>query len=206
MNNYDIEMWRYSNLLKRKSPNEIMDFEHKKNKKATLQNTEIRINNWGLRGSDISEFKTAKRRILFLGGSITLGWGVEEKYVLTSKLQKMFDDVGFDAEVLNAGIGNYNASRYVTRYFRNLKKLKPTDIVINYFLRDAENLLPAKPNFLLKRSQVAVTLWTAYNRLFYKQGEKSLEEHYKNVYKANNLGFINMKKQLGILANYAKKK
>ena len=30
MNNYDIEMWRYSNLLKRKSPNEIMNFEHKK--------------------------------------------------------------------------------------------------------------------------------------------------------------------------------
>ena len=28
--NYDVEMTRYSNLLKVKSQNEIMDFEHKK--------------------------------------------------------------------------------------------------------------------------------------------------------------------------------
>ena len=132
MDNYDIEMWRYSNLLKRKSPNEVMDFEHQKNKKAKLQNVEIRINNMGLRGEDISELKTTKRRILFLGGSITLGWGVEEEYVLTSKLQKMFDDFDLDVEVLNAGIGNYNASRYVTRYFNNCQ---PTDIVVHYFER-----------------------------------------------------------------------
>ncbi len=205
MDNYDIEMWRYSNLLKRKSPNEVMDFEHQKNKKAKLQNVEIRINNMGLRGEDISELKTTKRRILFLGGSITLGWGVEEEYVLTSKLQKMFDDFDLDVEVLNAGIGNYNASRYVTRYFNNLDKLKPTDIVVHYFLRDAENLLPAKQNFLLKNSQLAVTTWTAFNRLFNKSGENSLVKHYQNIYKKNNEGFIKMKENLALLANFSRK-
>ena len=45
MDNYDIEMWRYSNLLKRKSKNIIMDFEHQKNKTAKLQKVDIRINN-----------------------------------------------------------------------------------------------------------------------------------------------------------------
>ena len=63
MDNYDIEMWRYSNLLKRKSNNKIMDFEHQKNKTATLQKVNIRINNWGLRGPDIAADKPTKRRI-----------------------------------------------------------------------------------------------------------------------------------------------
>ena len=54
MNNYDIEMWRYSNNLKRKSENVLMDFEHQRNKSVKLQNVDIRINNLGLRGSDVS--------------------------------------------------------------------------------------------------------------------------------------------------------
>ena len=45
---------------------------------------------------------------------------------------------------------NYNTQRYVTRFFEKLKDLRPSDIVINYFLRDAEDLKPTKPNYLLR--------------------------------------------------------
>ena len=48
--NYDVEMTRYSNLLKVKSQNKIMDFEHKKNASAKLQGIKIRTNKYGLRG------------------------------------------------------------------------------------------------------------------------------------------------------------
>lgn len=206
MDNYDIEMWRYSNLLKRKSNNLLMDFEHQKNKTAKLQKVDIRINNFGLRGADVSAKKSSERRILFLGGSITLGWGVEQNKTITSKIQKKFNEKKYDVEVLNAGIGNYNATRYITRYFTNLEELQPTDIVIHYFLRDAENLKPAKQNILLKNSQVAVTAWTALNRLFIKSGENVIENHYRNVYQEDNEGFIRMKEILNKLAKYAKDK
>ena len=107
-------------------------------------------------------------------------------------------------QVLNAGIGNYNTERYVTRFFKDLAPLAPTDIVVQYFLRDAEALPPASRNALLKRSQLAVTLWIAYHRLFDASGAQSLEDHYRTVYEPNAPGFITMKAKLKELADYAR--
>ena len=78
MTNYDIEMWRYANELKQKSDDPALDFDHLRSKKALLQSTEIRLNSWGLRGPEPLPERADLRRILFLGGSITLGWGVPE--------------------------------------------------------------------------------------------------------------------------------
>src|SRR5947208_1763514 len=78
MKNYDIEMWRYARELKIKSADPALDFEHLKNKSAVLQNVEIRLNEWGLRGDPVQPVSPDKRRILFLGASTTLGLGVSE--------------------------------------------------------------------------------------------------------------------------------
>src|SRR5215468_7852110 len=78
MTNYDIEMWRYARELKEKSTDPALDFVHLKNKSAVLQNVEIRLNDWGLRGNSVAASNPDKRRILFLGASTTLGWGVRE--------------------------------------------------------------------------------------------------------------------------------
>src|SRR5689334_2127500 len=79
MKNYDIEMWRYARELKVKSSDPSLDFEHLKNKSAVLQNVEIRLNEWGLRGDAVPAVSPDKRRVLFLGASTTLGWGVPEE-------------------------------------------------------------------------------------------------------------------------------
>ena len=90
--------------MKKKDKSPILDFDHKTNKSMILQNVEIRLNNRGLRGQDIPK-KIAHRRILFLGSSITLGWGVEEEQTTTSIVQKMFKDNGKTVEVINGGCG-----------------------------------------------------------------------------------------------------
>mgnify|MGYP001327417221 CR=1 FL=1 len=41
--------------------------------------------------------------------------------------------------VLNSGVGNHNTTRYVENFFTNHAHLNPTDIVVHYFLNDAEN-------------------------------------------------------------------
>lgn len=204
MTNYDIEMWRYANELKRKSPDPEIDFDHVKSRSALLQNTEIRLNEWGLRGPPVEPMPPGGRRILFLGGSITLGWGVGEDKTVEARLQRMLDARGEQVQVLNGGVGNYNAERYVSRFFKELSGLNPTDIVVQYFLRDAEDLQPGGGNFLLRHSELAVTLWIAYHRLFDKSGEHSLEEHYRRVYAPNQRGFVIMQAKLKELADYAK--
>ena len=78
MKTYDIEMWRYAKDLKVRSDDSQLDFDHVKSKSAVLQNVTIRLNEWGLRGGPVETLPPGGRRILFLGGSIALGWGVAE--------------------------------------------------------------------------------------------------------------------------------
>lgn len=205
MRNYDIEMWKYAKELKFKSNNPLLGHEHIPSSSATLQSVTIRINEKGLRGESVLPMADAKRRILFLGGSITLGWGVPEEKTLTAQLAEIFDSDGKRVQVLNAGIGNYNAPRYVERFLTKLTDLNPTDIVVQYFLRDAEQLEAGGANFLLHNSQLAVTLWAAGTRLFKPTGEDALEKHYKSVYDNNSKGFKEMESALSRLSMYAQK-
>jgi len=204
MSNYDIEMWRYANELKVPSPNPVLDFDHARSTSATLQSVQIRLNERGLRGGPIEPVPPGGRRILFLGSSITLGWGVAENDTVTVQLQRLLAADGRPVQVLNAGVGNYNTERYVTRFLAELADLSPTDVVVHFFLRDAESLIAGTRNPVLKHSQFAVTLWAAYHRLFDASGERSLVEHYRAVYRADAAGFGGMKGKLKELADYCR--
>jgi hypothetical protein len=82
MRNYDIEMWRYSKELKKESKNPLLGHEHIPSKEAILQSVKIRTNRHGLRGDEVKPKQESIKRILFLGSSITLGWGVAEEETL----------------------------------------------------------------------------------------------------------------------------
>jgi len=202
MRNYDIEMWRYARLLKHKSEEPLLAFEHVPNKSAVLELVDIRTNEWGLRGGPLPQLAPGQRRIVFLGSSITLGWGVPEDQTLTSRLQQMFAARGQDVQILNAGIGNYNAVRYVNRFLMRLTGLHPTDIVVHAFVRDAESIDPGGGNVLLRNSELAVTGWIAFERYFSAAGSETVEEHYRKVYEPDAPGFIAMKQALAKLAEY----
>ena len=173
-------------------------------KSAVLELVEIRTNEWGLRGGPVPPFVPGQRRILFLGSSITLGWGVREKETLTSRLQQMFATEGQDVQVLNGGIGNYNATRYVNRFLVRLTGLHPTDIVVHAFVRDAESIDPGGGNFMLRHSELAVTGWIAFQRYFSEAGSETVESHYRKVYAPDAPGFLAMKQALTELAAYGR--
>lgn len=204
MNTYDIEMWRYAKELKVKSDDPHLDFDHVTSKAATLQKVEVRLNEWGLRGGPVEPLPPGGRRILFLGGSIALGWGVAEADTIEARLERALRARGETVQVLNGGVGNYNADRYVSRFFKELSGLEPTDVVVHYFLRDAEDLPPGGGNILLRNSQTAVTLWIAYHRAFDRSGEASIVDHYKAAYRSDAPGFHVMQQKLAELAAYAK--
>jgi lysophospholipase L1-like esterase len=204
MKTYDIEMWRYAKELKHRSSDPDLGFDHLRSKSALLQSVRINLNEMGLRGGPLQPPADGERRILFLGGSITLGWGVPEDQTVETQLQEMLRASGDRVQVLNGGVGNYNAVRYVSRFFKELTELKPSDIVVQYFLRDAEALDNESGNFLLRNSELAVTLWIAYHRLLDRQGEQSLFQHYRKVYEPAAPGFLAMREKLHELAAYAK--
>ena len=204
MKTYDIEMWRYAKDLKVRSDDPQLDFDHVKSKSAVLQNVTVRLNEWGLRGGPVDALPPGGRRILFLGGSIALGWGVREEDTVEARLQQRLRGAGSQAQVLNGGVGNYNAERYVSRFFKELSDVNPTDIVVHYFLRDAEDLPPGGGNIVLRHSELGVTLWIAYHRLWDKAGEQTLVDHYKAAYEPHAPGFIRMTEKLKELSDYGK--
>jgi lysophospholipase L1-like esterase len=204
MTNYDIEMWRYAKELKYASPDPLLGHDHLHNASAVLQSVTIRTNEWGLRGGPVAPRKPNERRILFLGSSITLGWGVAEADTESAQLTRLFNEAGRPAEVLNGGVGNYNAVNYVQRFFAELKDVEPTDIVVQYFLRDAEDLDRGGGNFFLRHSELAVTLWIAATRVLDAGGEKSLGDHYAEVYRGDQPGYQAMLVALKKLADYAR--
>lgn len=204
MKNYDIEMWRYAQALKRRSDNPLLGHEHVKSASAQLQSVEVRTNEWGLRGGPAPPASAGERRILFLGSSVTLGWGVAEDETTTGRLQKMFEADGQNVRVLNGGIGNYNAVRYVELFKTQLKGLQPTDIVVHAFVRDAEVLEAGGGNWVLRNSQLAVVLWSALQRRMAGTGHQKLEDHYRKLYDPQASGFLAMKQALRELSDYAR--
>ena len=206
MQNYDIEMWKYSRELKQVSKNPILGHEHRPSSRATLQSVSIRINNAGIRGENIGPKQKNIKRILFLGSSITFGWGVEEEKTITQRLEKLLNKNRISYEVINAGIGNYNAVRYSEQFFFKYSQSNPDIIIVQYFVNDAEILKFKGGNWVLGNSQLAVTLWTFFNRYFRSSGENALKKHYKNVYNPSSEGFKSMKAALKRLGDYAHEK
>jgi lysophospholipase L1-like esterase len=204
MKDYNTEMWRYARELKFPSPDPRLGHEHLANVHAVLQSVTIRTNAWGLRGADVNATPApGTRRILMLGSSIALGWGVEEDKVVSSLLNRKFHAAGQRVEVLNGGIGNYNTARYVEHFLSRLAPLQPSDLLVLAFVRDGEELSQGGGNVLLRNSQLAVTAWVAINRLFTKSGEASLVDHYKRIYAPGSPALAAMKGEFAKLAAYA---
>jgi len=201
--NYDVEMWKYSRSLKKISTKKELGHEHISNHSARLQNVDIRINNLGMRGGE--PHLKADTKIIMLGSSITLGWGVSEELIYPSILkQSLQARTNRSIEVFNAGVGNYNTFREVESFFLKYKTLNPDIIVLNYFVNDAEILPAPKSNWLLENSQLAVLLWSRLEQIKTKFGvQESFEEHYKNIYQNDFEGWILTQKSFAKLGKYA---
>ena len=121
--------------LKTKVNNKKINHVHIKNKSAILQNTEIKINNFGQRDIqyDNSKLSEYDRSFLIIGSSVAMGWGVEHEKVFSNRLNKKSFQNKKKWIFINGGVGNYNTQRYVNNYFENWKELDFTDIIIHFF-------------------------------------------------------------------------
>ena len=200
MKNYDIEMWRYANELKTQDP--ILGHNHVSDKSSILQGVEIKLNSEGMRSD---EFEINDKKILFLGSSISLGWGVEQKDSYPGIIQTKLLSDSINYKVLNGSIGNYNTFRYVNNFLSNQTDIEPKVIVINYFINDAETLPINSSNWLIKNSQLFATLTITYKKLFSKSGF-DLKQYYNDLYKSDNQSFLEMKESLKKLSEYSKQR
>ncbi len=100
----------------------------------------IRINQLGLRGSDIPLSDTSKI-LLLIGDSVLFGVGVPDSSIISRFLQKKLDSEGWT--VLNTGVIGYRVEDYlnVAKYW--LKKYPVKSVILFYALNDIYQQEPA---------------------------------------------------------------
>jgi hypothetical protein len=181
---YNIEMVRYARELKQRDPSGEVSHIHRPNSSARLMGTPIALNSLGDRGPELAARTDRTRRILVLGSSVTMGWGVPFPEVFSSVLETRLNrerpfGQDYRFEFVNAGIGNYNTKFQSVLFKRQYPVVKPDLVILHYFIRDAEPIGMGRDNPILKHSYLAAFL---YNRVQLLGPRTSLFERYRDLY------------------------
>jgi lysophospholipase L1-like esterase len=150
---YDLEMWKYARDVKQVAADPLLGHEHAPNRQARLMGVDFRTNSKGLRDREFSyERVPGKLRVLMLGDSLTVGWGVAVDDTFAKRVERLYAAAGVEAEVINAGVGNYNTIQEMQYFLATGHKFRPDVVVLNFFINDAEALTPTTPPSALRRS------------------------------------------------------
>ncbi|MGB5658736.1 MAG: hypothetical protein WBO54_04570, partial [Thermoanaerobaculia bacterium] len=95
---------------------------------------QIRINDAGLRGSELGPSSEEILRVLIVGDSFVFGVGVEDSETFTALLPKDLARMGFTAEGLNAGIPAFGVPDAESWFRRHGADLDPDVVVLAIFL------------------------------------------------------------------------
>jgi lysophospholipase L1-like esterase len=137
--NYNMEMWRYSSELKLPLERQALPFHHIPNKSGSYYGVDISTNSLGFRDAEYSIIKPENtRRIVMLGDSHTLGWGVAFDDLFSKILERQLNQTGNTHEVINLGTGNYNSTMEVELFKWKGLGLDPDMVILMYFINDTE--------------------------------------------------------------------
>lgn len=155
---FDMEMWKYATQIKVPSDDPRVVHEHRLNGKALLMRVEVTTNAFGLREGERSLKKPpGTYRIIALGDSITMGWGVAQDKTYPAQLEQLLNTRSPQGparryEVLNLGVGNYNTVQEVMRLRNVGLQFEPDLITLGYFVNDAEPTPKPRRGFLIEHS------------------------------------------------------
>jgi len=206
---YHLEMWKYAVALKRISDNPDIGHEHVPNGRARLMGADVTINSAGLRDREVPTAKSeGTRRILMLGDSTTFGWGVKQDETLPAQLEKALRDIdSTPTEVINSGVGNYNASMEIAYFLERGQAYKPDIVVLNYFINDAEPTPVYRDVPWLARHSYAYAVlggaWDGFKRRM-AGGEQDWRSYYAGLYAEDAAGWTKAQEKIAALASFCR--
>ena len=168
---YNIEMVKYATGLKMPDPRGEVSHVHRPSSHARLMGVDVALNALGDRGPELKDPKVPERkRVLVLGSSVTLGWGVPFDSTFTARTEAMLNATrpfgpSWSFEFVNAGIGNYNTAFQRRLFERQYPQVKPDLVVLHYFISDVEPRGTGRNNPILKHSFLAAFLFNRWLEL-----------------------------------------
>jgi lysophospholipase L1-like esterase len=199
---YDIEMTRYAMNVKEDSKNPKIGHVHKPGSNMELMDVNVSINSDGLRDRDYPIERGDAYRIIFLGDSLTFGWGVEQEYTFQYLLEEEISKTT-PTEIINFGTGNYNTEQEVNLFFEKGVKYNPDKVVLFYFINDAEATPEKSGLWFLGYSHFISFYWSRINSLMNNiAAAKSYKDYYTALYMDDQEGWINSRKAMLELRDY----
>jgi len=186
---FSMEMWKYAVELKRPVADPQLSFVHVPNRSAFLMGVEVSINSEGRRDRDYPRAKPADvYRIIMLGDSTTLGWGVPLDQTVAKLLESDLNRNG-RYEVINAGVGNYGTVQEVAHYKTYDRSWRPDLVILEYFINDAEPVPREATLGLISRSYLLSFTASRYDAMLRLAGLRpQWNEYYAGLYKNDQAG------------------
>ena len=200
---YDVEMFKYSRFLRADAPEGAPEMHHwhRPGRAARLQGVDMAINSHGLRDHEHDDAPPpGVTRIVVLGDSITLGWGVEMEATYPKVLERELNAGGRGRyEVINGGVGNYTVTRMIGLYRHELHRYQAPVVVFAFFLNDA-NEVPDGPGRVLVHTplQFPVFLWSRAQRVAARYGLlPDFDRYYADLYAEGSPTAVAFRERLG---------
>ena len=200
---FSMEMWKYAVSLKQPVPDARLSFAHRANRSAFLMGVPFSINSAGLRDREFPREKPpGVYRIVWLGDSTTVGWGVPLAGAAPKILERELNAAGRGrCEVLNAGVGNYDTVQEVEHYLTMDRSFHPDLVILEYFINDAEPVPRERSVGLLGRSYLAAFVLSRFDGALRLAGLRPRwREYYASLYRDGSPGLEAAKDALGRLA------
>jgi len=190
---YDIEMTRYANEIKIPSTNPRIGHVHRPLSSSTLMGVPVQINADGLRDRDYTVARNDSHRMVFLGDSLTFAWGVASSDSFESLLEDELSGM-LPTEILNFGTGNYNTEQEVNLFLEKGLKYAPDEVVLWYFLNDAEPTPQPSPWAFLGHSRLATFFWSRIKTVLSRvDASRSYQDYYAELYRDDAQGWARTK-------------
>ncbi|RKZ48874.1 MAG: hypothetical protein DRR00_18560 [Candidatus Parabeggiatoa sp. nov. 3] len=194
---FDMEMWKYATTIKIASDDPSVGHKHRPNRRAFLMGVPVTTNRFGLRDDEISLKKPHNTyRIVVLGDSITMGWGVPQDKLYPTQLENRLNTQSLDGfppnrryEALNMGVGNYNTVQEVTSLRTMGLQFEPDMILLGYFINDAESTPQPVSGFLINYSYLYAFLASRLRVLSLGAGKSTYKNYYSGLYADNQPGW-----------------
>jgi hypothetical protein len=186
---YNIEMVRYATELKMADPRGEVSHVHRPSSQARLMGVDISLNSLGARGPELAPRSPSRKRVLVLGSSITMGWGVPFDETFTATAERLLNtsrpfgsQTSF--EFVNAGIGNYNTVFQHALFRRQFPVVQPDLVVLHYFLSDVQPRTMGRNSAILRHSFFAAFLFDRWTHVKLRFGGdyKDLFTFYNDLY------------------------
>lgn len=114
-------------------------YRHRANMDTVYQDVAFRTNEIGLRDRKLLPAEHDELRVLVLGDSVTLGWGVPVEETFPARLeQELAGRTGRPVRSINSGVSGYNTVQELAFLKRHADSMAPDMVVLVYVENDIE--------------------------------------------------------------------